>query len=121
MNKIIIFLLISGLMLSIWPVFAQPTVGFPMDSTFLTEDTALAIPAGKEIYGYTLWATTAGGYFGLFDCKTLPETSTTTVISEDVEATDEASVTVWFPKPLVTTNGCSVIVNTANLTLYHQK
>lgn len=120
MKRIFAVLLAVIFLLSAGPVGAV-TVGFPMESSVITSDTNAAVAAHKEIYGYTWWATTAGGSFGLHDKATIAATASTDAIAEDAEATDEQTKTVWFPKPLITDNGCSVKINAGILTLYYQK
>lgn len=99
-----------------------PTVGHPMNSVFLTTETQNVIPAGKEIYGYTVFSAGGSGSFAFYDLKAITSSATTAdIIDEGGEASANDSTTVWYPKPLVTDNGLSVALVACYITIYYQK
>lgn len=95
--------------------------GRPMDSTYVASDTANAVSSSKEIYGYTMIATDATAEAALYDVATIAATSNTNIVSEATEALLGDSQTIWFPKPKVFPNGCTVILDTAVVIIYHSE
>lgn len=121
MKKLIIILMAAVFLISANFAIAQPTVGFPMNSVFCpSAENALVMPAGKEIYGYSFYAHTITAWFVMVDDKDTSY-STSAVIAEGGQAAAYKITTVWFPKPLVTANGCSVSQVDGYLTIYYQK
>lgn len=96
-------------------------IHYPLITTYVNTDTSAAIAAGKEIYGYTILASGGNGATcALYDVATIAASSSSNVISEASEAVQWDSNTIWFPKPLVTANGCSVAVHNSEVIIYHQ-
>lgn len=127
MKRIILILAILGcfLLQNSAPIDAV-TIGFPMETVTLSPtDNDLSVPAGKEIYGYSLFATNDSAMFIFYDAATVAAGETATpavsVIDEGGEATAFETVTVWYPKPLETDNGLSVHVQYGNITIYYEK
>lgn len=118
--KIVFIVLLISLFCFISSGLSAQTIRYPMSRTFVTSDTDSAVAAGKEIYGYTIIATSNTAAVGLHDLAVIGTISTSTAIAEAFEATSGNSQTIWFPKPLITANGCSVKVTNAETIIYHQ-
>ena len=92
-----------------------------MDSTYIDEDTANAVSSSKEIYGYTGIATTDACVIAFYDSATLGGATNSKIVSELAEATSGNSQTIWFPKPKVCANACTVIITNGAAIIYHSK
>lgn len=118
---IIILIILFINLLYLFSSFAlAQEIKYPLSPTFVNTNTDSLISAGKEIYGYSMVGTNAkGNYVELYDSETVAGGDTSNLISS-IKIWNVNSQTIWFPEPIITTNGCSVKLSFTNIIIYHQ-
>lgn len=116
----LLLVLILAVVMNVPSAMAQARYGI-RSTGVLTSKNNLVLPADTWVYGWSIWPSSANSYAALYNAAALDTDAAEpeAIVDEVGEATQYDTKTVWFPKPILFTNGVSVRVVTGTAIVFY--